>query len=235
MLTRASKRRSSRIPIALFASGRGSNAEAIVKACARGALRAEIVALVCDRADAPVMEKARAWRVPVIDVSGFGRTEGAARDARVVEGLSRLPNRPVWGVLAGYLRVVGPEVLQFFKSDRGYSRVVNIHPSLLPAFPGLHGYRQAFEHGCQLAGATVHLVDAGLDSGPICEQRAFEISDCQSADDVEKLGLVLEHQLFVDALKWVLPEDFSWRPGQRVVKTFKAVRTKRGHKRVHSR
>ena len=107
------------------------------------------------------------------------------------------------------MRLLGAPVLEFFKSERGYVRIVNIHPSLLPAFPGKNSYQRAFEHGCLVTGVTVHFVDEGLDSGWICAQESFSISDCQSATDVENKGLPIEHRLYVDTLKWVLPEMFE--------------------------
>ena len=86
--------------------------------------------------------------------------------------------------------------------------MVNIHPSLLPAFPGLNSYAQAYRYGAKVAGVTVHLVEAEVDSGPICAQEAFSIDDCQSEEEVEKRGLAVEHQLFPQVLSWVLPEKF---------------------------
>jgi phosphoribosylglycinamide formyltransferase-1 len=112
-------------------------------------------------------------------------------------------------VMAGYMRIISSELLNAFRSERGYFRVVNVHPSLLPAFPGVNAYAQAFEHGAKVAGATVHLVDDGLDSGPICAQEAFRIDDCKSAEEVEQRGLAVEHRLYPAALNWILPENFG--------------------------
>jgi phosphoribosylglycinamide formyltransferase-1 len=192
-------------PIAILASGRGSNFDAILAATREGRLDARIVAVVSDRAPAPVLEKARAAGIPALHVaSGEGR---AAHERRVLEGLA--PHGPRFLVLAGYMRLLSPVLLEAFRSPRGYSRITNIHPSLLPAFPGKDSYAQAWRHGAQVTGCTVHLVDDGLDSGPICAQRAFPIDDCASPAEVEARGLREEHRLYPETLAWVLPERFT--------------------------
>ena len=119
------------------------------------------------------------------------------------------PLKPAFLILAGYMRILTPRLLGAFRSPRGYARVVNIHPSLLPAFPGTGGYAQAWEHGAKVAGASVHLVDEGVDEGPICAQEAFSIAECRSAEEVEKMGLAVEHRLYPRALSWILEEKFE--------------------------
>src|SRR5262249_9045185 len=111
---------------------------------------------------------------------------------------------PRFLVMAGYMRILTRHLIDLYRDPRGYTRIVNIHPSLLPAFPGVDAYRQAFEYGTKIAGATVHLVDVEVDGGPICAQEAFSIADCRSAEEVEKRGLAVEHRLFPETLRWVL-------------------------------
>ncbi|OFZ22534.1 MAG: hypothetical protein A2X94_02725 [Bdellovibrionales bacterium GWB1_55_8] len=193
------------VPIAVLASGRGSNFEAIQTAIEAGALSARIVAVLSDKADAPVLAKARAIGLPALSVVPR-KGDRAAHEEAVLAALR--PYAPHFLVLAGYMRILSPKLLQAFRSDRGYSRVVNIHPSLLPSFSGAGGYRQAFEHGAQLAGASVHLVDESLDGGPICAQEAFSIADCRTVEEVERRGLVVEHRLYPEALRWILSERF---------------------------
>ncbi|OFZ51489.1 MAG: hypothetical protein A2428_11150 [Bdellovibrionales bacterium RIFOXYC1_FULL_54_43] len=199
------------IPIVILASGRGSNFSAIHEAVSRGALNARILAVISDRPDAPVLEKAKAAGLEAIALPVRMDGEIAARranqEAALLEVLKKFS--PRFLVLAGYMRLLGPKVIEAFRAERGYSRIVNIHPSLLPAFPGLGGYAQAFHHGAKVAGVTVHLVDEGRDTGPICAQKAFAIGDCRSCDEVEARGLAIEHELFPEALKWVLPEKFD--------------------------
>ena len=218
------------IPISIFASGRGSGFDAICAAIDSGRLAARVTSVVSDRADAPVLEKARARGVsthliPFPASSGSSQGSSNPRHGDSDPGGSSLANRrlrhdeeifhrlttesPRFLVMAGYMRMVSPLLLDAYRSERGYSRIVNIHPSLLPAFPGVGGYAQAFEHGCAVAGVTVHLVDSNLDSGPICVQEAFSISDCQCAQDVEERGLKVEHRLYPSALAWILPEKFE--------------------------
>lgn len=195
------------IPIVVLASGRGSNFEAIHRAIQTGGLAAEIGAVVSDRRDAPVLQKAKAAGISALSVLPKPSEARALHERRILEAIRAFS--PRFLVLAGYMRIVTPELIGAFRSERGYSRIVNIHPSLLPAFPGLDGYGQAFRHGAKIAGCTVHLVDTEVDSGPICAQQAFPIVDCASAEEVEKRGLKAEHELYPAALSWILPEKFE--------------------------
>jgi phosphoribosylglycinamide formyltransferase 1 len=131
----------------------------------------------------------------------------AIHDELVIRAL--VPFRPRFLVMAGYMRVVSAKLLDAYRSEKGYSRITNIHPSLLPGFPGLNGYEQAYQHGCQVAGATVHLVSDALDGGPICAQESFPIHDCKNTLEVEKRGLAVEHKLYPKTLSWVLQEKFT--------------------------
>ena len=142
--------------------------------------------------------------------SGGGRSIAECRrlhEERLLGELDRLA--PRFLVMAGYMRIVTPRLLAAFRSERGYCRVVNIHPSLLPAFPGVGGYAQAFRYGAKVAGATVHLVDEELDSGPILAQAAFSLADCRDEEAVMRLGKRLEQELYPRTLSWVLAEKFE--------------------------
>ncbi len=198
------------VPIAVFASGRGSNFEAILNEIAHGRLRARIVALVSDREDAKALDLARASGIPAICVP---LPQGAPREAHEETVLSELKSRakewPRFVVLAGYMRKLSPYFLERFRASEGYHRVVNIHPSLLPAFPGMDAYGQAFDQRASKTGATVHLVNEQLDAGPICAQESFSIVDCHSADEVRALGIQVEHRLYSQTLSWILSEKFS--------------------------
>lgn len=213
--------------IAVFASGRGTNFDAIRGAVSAGKLDAEIVALVSDNPKAPAVEKARAAGIRAVvkppESTGGSRDPQAVASARRRQEEALLaelrPLKPEFLVLAGYMRILTSELIGEFRAPAGYSRIVNVHPSLLPAFPGVGGYAQAFEHGAKVTGATVHLVDEGLDSGPICAQESFRIDCCASADEVERLGLELENRLYPETLRWVLPGKFRLvqRNGRTVV------------------
>lgn len=206
---------SSALPkIAILASGRGSNFDAIADAVAQGKLAAEIVCVLSDRADAPVLTKASARGLRAIHVAPPATSAGdldsrrRVHDQEVVTALRAV--QAEWIVMAGYMRVVTPVLLDAFKVQSGdYSRVVNIHPSLLPAFPGVESYQRAFEHGCALAGVTVHLVSEGVDAGPICAQESFAIGECRDVAEIERLGLAIEHRLYPQTLQWLLHQNFK--------------------------
>lgn len=197
------------VPIALFASGRGSNFDAIVAAVKAGRLNARILCVISDQADAPVLEKARTQKIPAWSLPRVPGDSRESHEKKILDALRAEKEFPRFAVLAGYMRVLTENFLEPFRSDRGYARVVNIHPSLLPAFPGRDSYAQAFRYGCKRAGVTVHLVDREVDSGPICAQESFSIESCRSVEEVERLGLALEHRLYPQTLEWVLPEKFE--------------------------
>jgi phosphoribosylglycinamide formyltransferase-1 len=197
--------------IAVFASGRGSNFKSIVAAIESGSLQAEIVALICDKEDAPVLSFAKEKGVPAFFVSlpKIPDKELQRRDheKKIMEILTPLHAQFI--VLAGYTRILSPLFLAHFKSEKGYYKVINIHPSLLPSFSGLQGYAKAFAYGCKRAGFTVHFVDEKCDQGPICDQVSFSISECISTEEVEKKGLELENKHFPEILSWILQENFE--------------------------
>jgi phosphoribosylglycinamide formyltransferase-1 len=210
---------SARPRIAVLASGRGSNFESILASILEGRLNAEIVAVISDRAQAPVLAKAGAAGIPAIfvapvkvasELSPNVNSESERRRFHETLILAALePYRPQFLVLAGYMRILTPYLIEAFRCDRGYSRMVNIHPSLLPAFPGVRSYAQAFEYGVKWTGVTVHLVEVTVDGGPICAQEAFSIETCRSVEEVEKRGLEIEHRLYPETLNWVLSERFT--------------------------
>mgnify|MGYP001568903780 FL=1 len=196
-------------PIAILASGRGSNFDVLARAAREGRLAADIRLVISDRADAPVLEKAARLGIEVLHIASPGRgpEDRELHDAQVVAALQ---NRGVeWVVLAGYMRVISHVLLEAFRDSRGFTRVVNIHPALLPAFPGMNAYRQAFEYGAQVTGVTVHLGELEVDSGPIVAQAGFSLEGCRSADEVEGRGLEVEHRLYPQALDGLLRGRFK--------------------------
>jgi len=180
--------------IGILISGRGSNMVAIIDAVQKGEIPGSEVAVVnSDKADAPGLEKARERGVEAIVVERAGRK----REEHDAEIASELSKRGVELVcLAGYMRLLSPSFIRAFED-----RILNIHPSLLPAFPGLDAQRQAIEHGVQTSGCTVHYVDEGLDSGAVILQKPVEV---RSDDTVETLSariLEQEHIAYVEAVK----------------------------------
>lgn len=206
-----------RVRVAVLASGRGSNFEAILSSVEAGRLDVQIVALISDTPDAPVLEKAHRHGIPafLVPIDPSGNLEKAEirqrHESRILAQLAELGESlyPQFLVLSGYKRIIGSTLLEAFRSLKGYSRIVNVHPSLLPAFPGLNSYAQAFHYGVKVTGVTVHLVEEGLDTGPICAQEAFSIADCTSEEEVELRGLKIEHRLFPQTLEWILKENFE--------------------------
>ncbi len=188
--------------LAILLSGRGSNFEALASACARGELPARIVLVVSDRADAAGLEKARAMGIPAqLEIRSAGEPR-TAYETRLAWHLEAAGADLI--CLAGFMRVLSPAFVARFER-----RIVNVHPSLLPAFPGLEAQKQAFEHGVTVAGATVHLVDAGTDTGPIAGQEAVPVLP---GDDVGALAariLCVEHRLYPAALGRLLAGGWS--------------------------
>ena len=187
--------------IAALISGRGSNLQAILDAIAGARLEAAVAIVISNRADAPGLTRAREGGLEALYLAPRAYADRDAYDRAIVEVLR------AHGVdlvcLAGYMRVVGPSVLEAFPN-----RILNIHPSLLPSFPGLHAQRQALEHGVRVSGATVHLVNGELDAGPIVLQAAVPVLD---GDTIERLStriLVEEHRIYPEAVRMIL--DGGW-------------------------
>ncbi|QAY67040.1 phosphoribosylglycinamide formyltransferase [Paenibacillus protaetiae] len=159
-----------KLRIAVFASGNGSNFQALVDAVRHEKLDVSIELLVCDKPAARVVERAAEAGV---DTFLFKPKDYPSREAYETEILAELVRRDVQlVVLAGYMRIITPVLVEAYEG-----RMINIHPSLLPAFPGVNAIRQALDHGVKVTGVSVHFVDGGLDSGPIIAQRAVEIAD----------------------------------------------------------
>lgn len=182
--------------IAVFASGSGSNFQAIADAVKAGRLDVRIELLVCDRPQAPVVERARQMDVPV---HTFRPKEYPNREAYEQEILELLRAKQVdLVVLAGYMRILTPVLVEAY-----WGRMINVHPSLLPSFPGLHAVRQALEHGVKVTGITVHLVDGGLDTGPILAQRALEVRPDDTEASLSERIHPLEHELFPQVIQQI--------------------------------
>lgn len=179
--------------IAIFASGRGSNAKAIIEACERGEIAAEVVALCTDNVAAGALEIAEAHGIAHRAFSPAHFADKKAYETAIAEWLQ--PMVPDVIALAGYMRLVGEVLL-----SRYGGRMLNIHPALLPAFPGLHAQRQAIEAGVKVSGCTVHLVDAGMDTGPIITQTAVPVLDEDTEDTLAERILSVEHPTYIRAL-----------------------------------
>lgn len=183
--------------IVILISGRGSNMEAIVRACAAEGWNARIAAVVSNRADAGGLAFARAQGIPtaVVDHRAYATREAFdAELARAIESFA-----PDVLALAGFMRILTPDFVARFEG-----RIVNVHPSLLPAFPGLHTHRRALEGGCKLAGATVHFVTPALDHGPIIAQAVVPVLAGDTEDVLAVRVLAMEHVIYPRAVQWLV-------------------------------
>jgi phosphoribosylglycinamide formyltransferase-1 len=194
--------------IGVLVSGRGSNLQALLDAARAGALGGRVAVVVSNVEAAPALERARAAGVE----ASFRDHRGRPRDAFDQELVSVLQAHEVDLVcLAGFMRRLSPVLLRAFPS-----RVLNIHPSLLPAFPGLHAQRQALEHGVKVSGATVHLVDEALDHGPIVSQEAVPVLESDSVESLAARILEAEHRIYPRAVRLLLEGRYRL-VGRRVV------------------
>jgi phosphoribosylglycinamide formyltransferase-1 len=187
--------------IAILISGRGSNMVALLDAIRDGRLQAEAAVVVSNVETAAGLIKARERGVETLVISHKHRT----REEHDREIVTELKRRDVSLVcLAGYMRLLGSFFVRSFEN-----RILNIHPSLLPAFPGVDAQRQALEHGVKIAGCTVHLVDEQLDHGPIVLQRAIEVLDDDTVESLSARILEQEHEIYSEAVALVLSSGFQ--------------------------
>lgn len=191
-----------RARVGVLLSGRGSNFVALADAMARGEVPAEVVLVVSNRADAPGLLRAAERGVPTRVLSHRDYPHREAHDAAIVAALREAGVD--WVCLAGYLRRLSPTFVAAFPR-----RILNVHPSLLPAFPGLDAQRQAWEHGVRVAGCTVHLVDEELDHGPIVAQRAVAVESGDTPESLAARILVEEHRTYPRALRRLLAEPWE--------------------------
>ncbi len=191
--------------LGILISGRGSNLQAIIDAIAAGRLDARIAVVVSNRAGAAGLERARAAGVETLVLDHRDRARYPSREDYDRAIVAELRARHVGLVcLAGFMRLLTPAFVNAFPNG-----VLNIHPSLLPSFPGLDAQVQAWEHGVKVSGVTVHLVTADLDAGPIVLQRAVPVSDDDTPETLAARILVEEHRLYPEAIRLVL--DGAWR------------------------
>jgi phosphoribosylglycinamide formyltransferase 1 len=186
--------RSVPLVLGVLASGRGSNLQAILDTIEAGRCPARVAVVVSDRKDALVLERARRAGASAMHLDPKAYPDRAAFDEAVAEVLDQYATELV--CLAGYMRVLSVEFVRRFPG-----RILNVHPALLPAFPGLHAQRQALEHGVKVAGATVHFVDQGVDTGPIVLQSAVPVLDDDTEETLAARILVEEHRLYPEAIR----------------------------------
>jgi len=195
--------------LGILISGRGSNMKSIVAACEAGEVPAEVALVLSNKASAPGLVWAAERGLAGAVLSHKDYPDREAHDRAVVE---RLQGAGVeWVCLAGYMRLLSAVFVAAFPN-----RILNIHPALLPSFPGLHGQRQAWEYGVRVSGCTVHLVDLELDHGPIVVQLTVPVLDDDDEDRLAERILEQEHRAYPEALRRLLADSWSLE-GRRVV------------------
>lgn len=197
--------------LGVLGSGSGTNFQAILDAIADGRLDARVGCVISDVEGATILERARAREIPAYYVDGAPyrtKLDGEA-EGRVIDLLDR--HQADWVVLAGFMRIVKGGLL----AARA-GRILNIHPSLLPAFPGLAAWRQAWEYGAKISGCTVHFVDGGMDTGPILLQRTVPVLDQDTPESLHARIQEQEHQAYPEALRLALAGSIRF-DGRRVV------------------
>jgi phosphoribosylglycinamide formyltransferase-1 len=195
--------------VGILLSGRGSNFLALHGAMERGEVPAHVALVVSNVSEAAGLEKARALRLPTVCIPHRLEPDRLSHEAKVLQALRHAEVE--WVCLAGYMRLLSASFV-----DQYAARILNIHPALLPAFPGLDAQRQAVEYGVKVSGCTVHLVDEGLDSGPIVVQRVVSVKEGDTAESLAARILAEEHKAYPEALRSLLTERWNIQ-GRRVV------------------
>lgn len=203
------------IRLAILVSGRGSNMESILRAIKEGELDAKVEIVLSNNPEALALPTARKYGVHAIAVDSKGLSR-AEHEERVLKELGEYEIDFV--VLAGYMRILTSNFLQQFKHKDGYFRVINIHPSLLPAFPGANAYEDAFKYGVLVSGITVHLADEKVDHGPILAQESFPRLEGDTLDAFKSRGLSVEHKLYPKVLQSIAKHGIRLLPEEEMIR-----------------
>jgi phosphoribosylglycinamide formyltransferase 1 len=199
-----------KVRIGVLASGRGSNLQAIIDNIEKGLLSAELAVVISDQAGAFALERARKHGIPAVHTGAKGfKGRRKEYDALLVKELQKRSVDVV--CLAGFMRIITPVLIKAFPD-----RILNIHPSLLPAFPGLHVQKKALDYGVKFSGCTVHFVDEGMDTGPIIIQAVVPVLDNDTEDSLSERILKQEHKIYSRAVQ-LLAEGKLTVEGRRVL------------------
>jgi phosphoribosylglycinamide formyltransferase-1 len=190
------------INIGVLASGRGTNLQAIIKAIKEGKIGGRISIVISDNRDAFVLERAKQNNIETEYINFKNFKNRNDYDKKIIECLKEKDVDLV--VLAGYMRILSSYFIKMYKN-----KIINIHPALLPSFPGLHVQKKAIDHGVKVSGCTVHFVDEGLDSGPIIIQRAVEVKEGDTEETLTKRILKEEHQIYPRAIQLFAQERLT--------------------------
>jgi len=201
------------LKLAVLVSGRGSNLEAILKAIRNGALDATVEVVISNKPEVKALDIAREHGIKTVTIESAGVTRKEHEERVVAELQTHVID---FIVLAGYMRVLSPYFLGHFKDSAGLFKIINIHPSFLPAFPGKDAYADAFTAGVQESGITIHLVDEEVDHGPILAQRKFPRQANDTLESFKSRGLALEHVLFPEVLQRIASVGLASILGEQV-------------------
>lgn len=198
----------SSLVIGVLASGRGSNLQSIIDAIDQEKLDAEVGVVISNKKEAPALDRARRRQIPAFFIDPGIYPDRSGYEGALVEVLKR--HRVGIVVLAGYMRLLGKQMVEAYRN-----RIINIHPSLLPSFPGLHAARQALEYGVKISGCTVHFVDEEVDHGPIIGQAGVPVFEGDTEEDLSQRILAEEHRLLPEVLQ-ILSEGRLTLEGRKV-------------------
>lgn len=182
------------LKVGVLASGRGSNFQAIIDNIKSGFLKARVAVLITDNPEAYAIERAKKSNIEALIISPKNFTDKDSYYSHIANELKKKDVELV--ILAGFMRVVGKSLIKQFRN-----KIINIHPALLPSFPGLHGQKQAADYGVKISGCTVHFVDEGVDTGPIIIQAAVPVYEDDTEDSLSERILKQEHKIFPYAIK----------------------------------
>ncbi len=188
--------------IAILASGSGSNAQAIIDKAAAGVLDVNVCCIICNRPGAGVIQRAARAGIACVVLDHKAYPDRESYDSAVVQQLQEHGAELV--VLAGYMRLLSPLFLDAFSG-----RIINIHPALLPSFPGVHGGADALEYGVRISGCTVHFVEEKMDGGPVIIQAAVPVNPGEDLDDLMQRIHVMEHRIYPQAIQWFAQNRIS--------------------------
>lgn len=197
------------IKIGVLISGSGSNLQAIIDAIEADTLDAQIVTVISNKADAYGLERAKAAGIRAVFLDPKDYPDSAAYNVAIRDELQDQGAQYV--VMAGYMKLLGSEVLEAYPM-----RVLNLHPALLPSFPGAHGIEDALDYGVKVTGITVHFADEQFDRGPIIAQKAIEIAEGDTPDTLAERIHAAEHKLYPQVLQWIADDRLTVK-GRRVV------------------
>ncbi|MFA5771733.1 MAG: phosphoribosylglycinamide formyltransferase [Thermoplasmata archaeon] len=182
-----------KIRVGVLVSGSGTDLQSIIDASKSKKISASVVVVISDRADAYALERARRNNIPTIYLEPKGKKK-EEYDKKITDIVMKYKVDLI--VLAGYMRILTPPFVRKF-----YGRIINIHPALLPSFPGINAQKQAFEHGVKVSGCTVHFVNNGVDTGPIIIQKAVSVIECDTIETLRKRILKEEHKILPKAIQ----------------------------------